>query len=127
MIATPKRFPRYRWLAGALRTLFFFLFIGLLLGSCRPLFEREVSGTVLAIEGTANKTTRGVMTRLTSDARIGPGEKLTCLSDNSVDLMLLPGLLMELKGNTFPNLLASRPKVLFCSQKVCRSRQKFCP
>jgi hypothetical protein len=81
------------------RTLLVGLFVVTALGSCRPVFNREVSGTVLAVEGVANGTIGGQTIGLTNGSSIKPGEK-SQLRKRHADLMLLPGLLIELEGDT---------------------------
>ena len=82
------------------RTLSLGLFVIIALGSCRPLFNREVSGAVLAVEGVANGTIGGQTIGLTNGSSIKLGEKITTAKGSRADLMLLPGLLIELQGDT---------------------------
>jgi hypothetical protein len=72
----------------------------LVLVSCRPLFQREVSGAVLALEGSAKGTVGGKTVGLTTNDWIHPGEKIATNSESRLDLMLLPGILVELTGET---------------------------
>lgn len=75
----------------------FVLFFG---ASCRPLFPREVSSAVLAIEGSAAGTFAGQTTRLTPNEWLLPGTKIATAPESRLDLMLLPGILVELAGAT---------------------------
>ena len=68
--------------------------------SCRPLLRREVSGAVLALEGSAQGMAAGKTIRLTTNEWIQPGEKITTTADTRLDLMLLPGILVELAADT---------------------------
>jgi hypothetical protein len=82
------------------RALVFLLVAGSALSSCQPLFDRKVSGSVLSVKGVANGIIDGKTNRLKSGARIQPGEKILAFPDGRVDLMLLPGLLVQLDGRT---------------------------
>jgi hypothetical protein len=68
------------------------------LGSCQPVFQREVAGVVLLVEGVASVSTGGKAVRLTKGTPLEPRKKITSLEGSRVDLMLLPGLLLELDG-----------------------------
>lgn len=70
------------------------------LASCRPLFQREVSGAVLSLEGSAQGTLDRKTFRLTTNDWIHPGEKIATAPDSRIDLMILPGILVELAGET---------------------------
>jgi hypothetical protein len=49
--------------------------LGLLaLGSCRPLYDRQVAGMILSLEGEAQGTINGKTVRLTKSSRLRPGE-----------------------------------------------------
>lgn len=72
----------------------------LVLASCRPLFQREVSGAVLAVEGPAEGTFEGETFRLTTNNWIRPGEKIATAHGSRLDLMILPGILVELAEET---------------------------
>lgn len=68
--------------------------------SCRPFFKREVSSAVLAVEGSAEKTVAGQTSRLTTNEWLLPGAKVATAGDSRLDLMLLPGILVQLEGGT---------------------------
>jgi hypothetical protein len=68
------------------------------LASCRPDFEPRVSSLVLAVDGSGGATRDGNTVRLTTAARVEPGAKIRAQEDARVDLMLLPGILVELSG-----------------------------
>lgn len=70
------------------------------LGSCRPLFHRQVSGIVLAVEGTARARANGQIFRLTTDSCLFPGTTIELPANGQVDLMLLPGILVEATGES---------------------------
>jgi hypothetical protein len=72
----------------------------LVLVSCRPLFQREVAGAVLSLEGSAQGTFERQTFRLTTNDWIHPGEKIATAPDSRIDLMILPGILVELTGET---------------------------
>jgi hypothetical protein len=90
---TPSRFARLALPSLCLGAL-------LVLASCRPLFQREVSGAVLSLEGSAQGTLDGKTVRLTTNDWIHPGEKIATAAGSRVDLMILPGILVELAGET---------------------------
>ena len=107
--ASGSRFCQIKWialkntLASALSPIVlpvfsvFVLFFG---ASCRPFFPREVSSAVLAIEGSAAGTFAGQTTRLTPNEWLLPGTKIATAPGSRLDLMLLPGILVELAGAT---------------------------
>lgn len=70
------------------------------LASCQPFFERNVSSAVLAIEGQAEATFTGKTTRLTTNEWVLPGTRIATAREGRLDLMLLPGILVELAGAT---------------------------
>lgn len=70
------------------------------LDSCRPLFHRQVSGMVLAVEGTARARANGQIFRLTTDSCLFPGTTIELPANGQVDLMLLPGILVEATGES---------------------------
>ncbi len=90
-----KRYPR-------LPLYFSFLCLPSLLafGSCRPLFQRQLAGAILAIEGKAQGTLSGSSIALTNGSWVHPGEKITTSADARLDLLLLPGVLVALAGDT---------------------------
>ena len=96
--------PSQGWCTGSIPVCAATLSLGLVvliaLGSCRPLFNREVSGAVLSITGTANGTIEGKTNRLTNGSRIELGERIVTAKGSRTDLMLLPGLLIELEEET---------------------------
>lgn len=66
----------------------------------RPSFlHRQVSGRVLAIEGAAQGIINGKKIALTSASFVHPGETVTSSEKSRVELMLLPGVLIELAGD----------------------------
>lgn len=67
--------------------------------SCRP-FNRQLSSGVLAVEGKAYLIKDERKSRLTSHSWIRPGERISAAAESRIDLMLLPGILVELKGDT---------------------------
>ena len=72
----------------------------LALGSCRPLFLRELAGTILALEGEAQGTRAGNSIALTKSSWVHPGEKITTAAGARLDLLLVPGVLVALAGDT---------------------------
>lgn len=72
----------------------------LVLTSCRPFFQREVSSAVLASEGPADATFAGKTKRLTPNEWVLPGTKIATGRDGRLDLMLLPGILVAMDGET---------------------------
>jgi hypothetical protein len=88
----PSRFSLRLWgicLLGALA-----------LGSCRPLFQRELAAPVLSLEGGAQGTRHGNSVALTKGSWVHPGEKITTAAGARLALMLVPGVLLELAGDT---------------------------
>jgi hypothetical protein len=81
------------------------------LGSCRPLFHRQVSGIVIAVEGAARARANGQTLRLTTESHLFPGTTIELPANSRVDLMLLPGILIESTGESeieITQLLLSR-------------------
>ncbi len=76
------------------------LALSLGLASCRPLFRREVAGRILALEGNATGKRGAQEIALTSKGLIYPGETISAHADARLDLMLVPGILVELIGDT---------------------------
>ena len=76
------------------------VFALLALTSCRPFFQREVSSSVLAIDGPAEKTFAGKKARLAPNEWVLPGTRIATGPEGRLDLMLLPGILVELAGET---------------------------
>jgi hypothetical protein len=70
------------------------------LGSCRPFFNRQLSTTVLATSGASRATIDQRDISLTKGALVPLGAKLATPPEASIDLMLLPGILVELAGDT---------------------------
>ena len=70
------------------------------LSSCRPHFQREVSSAVLRLEGRAEGTFQDQTRRLTTNDWLQPGTKIATAPGSRLDLMLLPGILVELAGET---------------------------
>ena len=68
--------------------------------SCRQIFKREVSSAVLAIGGAANATFGGKAIAVSPNEWILPGTRIVTASGSRLDLMLLPGILIELAGDT---------------------------
>ena len=68
--------------------------------SCRPSFDRQVSGAVLALHGMAEQTKNGKKFPLAKGAWISPGARVTTAPGGNLDLMLLPGMLVGLAGDT---------------------------
>ena len=66
--------------------------------SCRPAFEQRLAGLVLAVDGSGEATRAGTTGRLTTGARVEPGTKIRAQGEARVDLLLLPGILVELSG-----------------------------
>jgi hypothetical protein len=81
------------------------------LASCRPLFHRQVSGVVLAVQGVARAKANGQTFRLTTESHIFPETTIELPAKSQLDLMLLPGILVELAGESeieITELLLSR-------------------
>ncbi len=75
--------------------------LGLLaFGSCRPLFQRQVAGTILSLEGEAQGTQNGKSVALTNRSWVHPGERITTAAGARLDLLLLPGVLVSLAGQS---------------------------
>jgi len=72
----------------------------LALASCRPTFQREVSSAVLAHEGPAEGTFAGKKSDLAPNEWLLPGTRIATGPEGRLDLMLLPGILVELAGET---------------------------
>jgi hypothetical protein len=72
----------------------------LALVSCRPWFTRQVSGEILALEGTPMGTWGGKRFHLAEQTAIFPGMTIAVPPASRVDLLLLPGILMELQPDT---------------------------
>ena len=72
----------------------------LILASCRPLFQRQVSSAVLSLEGSAEGTLEKKTFRLTPNDWVHPGEKIATAPGSRLDVMILPGILVELGGET---------------------------
>ncbi len=69
--------------------------------SCRPLAGRPVSAAVLSLKGDAEVISKGEkQIRLTTQSQIAAGANLNVSSGVRVDLMSLPGILVELEGET---------------------------
>lgn len=68
-----------------------------LLAGCRAP-ERSVAGAVLSVEGAAELMRDGQKVSLTTSSRVQPGEKITLPEGGRVDLMLLPGVLVQISG-----------------------------
>lgn len=68
--------------------------------SCRPSSEREVAGRVLALAGTAQETSAGKTTALTNGSFLCSGETVLGMEASRIDLGLLPGILVQLQGQT---------------------------
>jgi hypothetical protein len=83
---------------GALLSLLVCTAVGLT--SCGPFFHREVAGLVLSLEGTSQATASGQTRPLTSGYFIHPGETIATTHNGRLDLMLLPGVLLELEADT---------------------------
>lgn len=84
------------------RRLYSFLTLGALGGAfslsftyCGPLLERKVSGTVLALEGSAMANR---LTELSAGSFIRTGDVLTTAEGTRASLMLVPGVLVEING-----------------------------
>ncbi len=83
----------------------FVILLAILLGcgplvSCRPFFDWGVSGRILSLEGTAQGSRDGRTFSLAKDDWIRPGETIVSGLDSRVDLMVLPGIFLELSGGT---------------------------
>ena len=72
----------------------------LALGSCRPLFQRELAGPILALAGDAHGTRAGNSVALTKSSWVHPGERIATAAGARLDLMLVPGVLVEMAGET---------------------------
>ncbi len=89
-----------RRILAPMKTATLCLFALLFFSSCGPHFQREVSSAVLALEGPAEGTSQGQSRRLTTDDWLLPGTKIATAPGSRLDLMLLPGILVELAGDT---------------------------
>ncbi len=68
--------------------------------SCHPFFDRQLSAAVLALDGKADQTLAGEKLRLTKSSWVHPGAKISTAPDSRLDLLVLPGVLVSLAGNT---------------------------
>lgn len=68
-----------------------------LLAGCRAP-ERSVAGAVMSVEGASETMRNGQKVSLTTSSRIRPGEKITLPEGGRLDLMLLPGVLVQIIG-----------------------------
>lgn len=68
--------------------------------SCRPGFDRQVSGAVLSVEGEGRLTSNGEERSLTKSEHFRSGNRINTFADGRADLMLLPGILIELAGES---------------------------
>ena len=78
------------------------------MGSCRPLFQREVAGKILALAGEATGQREGHKTALTSKGFIHSGETISAHENSRIDLLLVPGILVELVGDTEIEIISLR-------------------
>ena len=76
------------------------VFALLSLPACRPWFQREVSSAVLAVEGPAFEIFAGKRIALKPNEWLLPGTRIATREGGRLDLMLLPGILVELEGDT---------------------------
>ena len=65
----------------------------LALGSCRPLFQRELRVPVLSLEGSAQGTQQGNSVAVTKNSWVHPGEKITTATGARLALLLVPGVM----------------------------------
>lgn len=72
----------------------------MMLTSCRPWFTRQVSGEILAVEGRPEGILQGKTIRLTERTVISPGMTIRVPPESRIDLLLLPGILIELRPDT---------------------------
>ncbi len=72
----------------------------LALPSYRSAFQREVSSAVLALEGSAEATFAEKKVRLAPNEWLLPATRIATGPGGRLDLMLLPGILVELAGET---------------------------
>ncbi|MGI8431897.1 MAG: hypothetical protein ACR2MW_06360, partial [Chthoniobacterales bacterium] len=75
---------------------------------CRPLLEREISSRILAFEGEVQCSVGGKIGRLSGNSFLPPGAKISSGPNARVDLMVLPGVLMELAADTEIEILRLR-------------------
>ena len=75
-----QKILRSEMMLSVSRALFVLFCADAAMSSCRPIFHREPLGLVLLVEGAASGSANDKTARLTSGARIGPGEKITSLS-----------------------------------------------
>lgn len=68
--------------------------------SCQPLFQRQVSASVLALEGSAALVRGQQHLPLASGDEVAPGDRIVTEVGSRLDLMVLPGILVELAGET---------------------------
>ena len=86
--------------------------LGLLaFGSCRPVVQRQVSGKVLSIEGSGQTKIGEKTGRLTTSDWVKPGEMILSSENSRIDLMLLPGMLIDIG-------------ILPCGQRFRRVRKR---
>lgn len=72
----------------------------LVVASCRPLFTPKVSGKILALNGTAEGTFEGRTIPLTESTGTPGGMKIKVSPQSRLDLLLLPGIRVELEAET---------------------------
>lgn len=84
-----------------------FLCLGALV-SCRPLFHRQVSSLVLAAAGNVRIQHGQSQSALLVPSQIAPGETITTEAGSRADLLLLPGIPIELAAATEFQVLSLR-------------------
>lgn len=68
--------------------------------SCERILHREISAQVLALEGAARGTLLGKELPLREHDFVHPGEVIHCTGNGRVAMALVPGILVELSGET---------------------------
>jgi len=82
----------------------------LALSSCEPIFERDISGRVLSIKGKGQRRTNGQSIDLTTGSWFKRGDTIVSAQNSHVDLMILPGLLVELESESEIEIIDLRLK-----------------
>jgi hypothetical protein len=77
------------------------LLLGLFaVSSCRPLSDRQIAGMVLTVEGEGRLSRDAKTTGLTKSQHFRSGDGIAILANSRAELMILPGVLIELAGES---------------------------
>lgn len=76
------------------------LLLTLSLASCAPIYHRKISARVLVVSGKVEGSFNGHNFGLTKSSWLEEGTTIACYDNGHADLMLLPGILIELEPNS---------------------------